>query len=37
MLDVVLKVNQDKEFTSSVEKIKTTLEGSEVLRITNAK
>jgi hypothetical protein len=38
MLDVISKVNQDKEFASSVEGIKTIdIEGSEVLRTINGK
>jgi hypothetical protein len=38
MLDVVSKVNHDKEFASSVEEIKTIdIKGNEVLRTTNGK
>jgi hypothetical protein len=38
MLDVVLEVNQDKEFASSMEEIKmANIEGSEIQRTTNGK
>jgi hypothetical protein len=38
MLDVILEVNQDKEFASNMEEIKmANIEGNEVLRTTNGK